>query len=147
MSDGAGLDYSELTEFSKRMLKFVGNEFPKETRNFTGRAGNRLAKRFRAAYKAKTKKKTGNLHKGVKRGRPYMFNGNEFQVRVYNKAPHAWLVEHGHVMCDKYGNPIKKAGKEIHVPGKHVVGPLANEFAEEFAEMTEEFIDQMLEVM
>lgn len=147
MKDGTGLDYTEVIEMNRRLLDFVAKEFPKETRNFTGRAGNRMAKQLRTAYRAKTKKITGNLRKGVKRGRPYMYNGNEFQVRVYNKAPHAWLIEHGHVMCDKHGKPVKRKGKEIHVPGKHVVGPIANGFAGEFAEMAEKFIDQMLEVM
>ena len=136
-------DFHELTEFQEDVLKSANNNFPKEARNFMQRAGNALAKAVRAGYKAKTGKKTGNLRRGVKRGRAYKWNRNEWQVRVYNKAPHAHLLEYGHRF-----RTIKRRGWKYtgqYVKGRHVVGAAANAFPGTFNKMCEDFVDEFLE--
>ena len=57
-----------------------------------GRAGNKLRSNVKKAYITRVRKKTGNLLKGISRGRPYLYQKDQFQVRVKNKAPHAHLV-------------------------------------------------------
>ena len=145
MSGGGVLNLSELDDFAKELMEVATEKFPRETKNFMGRAGNKLARNVRAGYKAKTKRRTGNLYRGVRRGRPYIYNGNEIQCRVKNIAPHAQLLERGHVMKDKNGKTIMRNGHEIFVPGKHVVGIAANSFSGEFDEMADKFVDEMLE--
>lgn len=138
-------DYTEFNSFQADLLSLTKNKFPRETRNFMGRAGNRLAKNVKDAYKSTVKKKTGNLLKGVKRGRAYIYQDDKFQVRVKNTAPHAHLIEHGHVMKTKDGEVMKKNGKEIFVQGKHVVGKVYKNFGNEFEEMTVDFVDKLLD--
>ena len=136
-------DYHELTEFQKDVIKSANDRFPKQARNFIQRAGSALAKSVKAGYDSKTKKKTGNLRRGVKRGRAYKWNGNEWQVRVYNSAPHAHLLEYGHRF-----RTIKRRGWKYtgqYVKGRHVVGAAAEAFPEIFNRMCEEFVDKFLQ--
>lgn len=137
------IDFHELTEFQKDVLKSANNRFPKQARNFMNRVGNVFAKEVKAGYDSKTKKKTGNLRRGVKRGRSYKWNGNEWQVRVYNRAPHAHLLEYGHRMIMwRSGKPSKRTP---FVKGRHVVGSAAAEaFPGTYNRMCEEFVDQFL---
>lgn len=144
---GNGFDFSELDDWLNESIDVAKNVFPKETDKFLRKAGNKLASNMRRAYKTKVKKKTGNLTKGVGRGRPYTYNGNERQVRVYNKAPHAPLIEHGHVMADKNGKPYMENGKEKFVKGRNIAADEQKEFRSEFFNMAEEFVDEVLGVM
>ena len=136
------IDFHELTEFQKDVLKSANDRFPKQARNFMQRVGNALKSAIMAGYKAKTNRKTGNLRKGLKRGRSYKYNGNEWQVRVYNKAPHAHLLEYGHRF-----RTIKRRGWKYtgqYVKGRHVVGAAAEAFPETYNRMCEEFVDEFL---
>lgn len=136
------IDFHELTEFQKDVLKSANNRFPKQARNFMQRVGNALKSSIMAGYKAKTNRKTGNLRKGLKRGKSYKYNGNEWQVRVYNKAPHAHLLEYGHKF-----RTIKRRGWKYtgqYVAGRHVVGAAAEAFPGTYNRMCEEFVDQFL---
>ncbi len=136
-------NFSELTDFDKNFLKRVSNEFPKESKKFMGRAGNAFRRQVRSEYRSTVKKKTGNLLKGIGRGRPYIWAGNEFQVRVYNKAPHAHLIEYGHKMVDwRTGEQTKKTE---FVSGKHIVGKVAQAFPGEFDNLCDKFVDDLLE--
>ena len=137
------IDFHELTEFQKDVLKSANNRFPKQARNFMQRVGNALKSSIMAGYKAKTNRKTGNLRKGLKRGKSYKYNGNEWQVRVYNKAPHAHLLEYGHKF-----RTIKRRGWKYtgqYVAGRHVVGAAAEAFPGTFNRMCEEFVDKFLQ--
>ena len=137
------IDMHELTEFKARILKNANDQFPKQARNFMTRIGNAFAKQVKAGYDAKTKKKTGNLRRGVKRGKSYKYNGNEWQVRVYNKAPHAHLLEYGHRF-----RTIKRRGWKYtgqYVKGRHVVGSAAAAFPPVFEKMCDEFVDELLQ--
>lgn len=136
-------DFHELTEFKARILKNANEQFPKDAKNFIQRAGNALAKSIKAGYKEKTGRKTGNLRRGVKRGPAYKWNGNEWQVRVYNRAPHAHLLEYGHRF-----RTIKRRGWKytgLYVKGRHVVGSAAAAFPPVFEKMCDEFVDELLQ--
>lgn len=138
-----GIDFHELTEFQRDVIKSANDNYPKEARKFIQRAGNALAKSIKAGYSAKTGRKTGNLRRGVKRGPAYKWNGNEWQVRVYNRAPHAHLLEYGHRMIMwRSGKPSKRTP---FVKGRHVVGSAAEAFPPVFNKMCEEFVDEFLE--
>lgn len=139
MSGIVGLDYSQLDQFNQDMLEFVETTYPNEAKKFIARAGNAFRKEMRESYRKNTKKHTGNLLRGVNRGRAYVYNGDEFQVRVYNKAPHAALIEHGHKLYVK-GKPTDK-----YVRGKHVVGSVVLRFNSKFVALVEDFVDDLLD--
>ena len=84
----------------------------------------------------------------LKRDRAYKYGKDEWQVRVKNTAPHAWLVEHGHVMLGHaaQGKPKLIVGNtgEAFVRGKNVMGKTAKAFPSEYQGLAEEFIDKML---
>ena len=137
-----------LSDFSKELLDLADKQFPKDTRNFMQRAGNKLKSNANKAYSNETEMKTKNLKKGLKRGKAYKYGNNEWQVRVKNTAPHAWLVEHGHVMVGHgvQGKPKLLVGNtgEAFVRGKKIMGKTAKAFPSEYSDMAEEFIDKLL---
>ena len=141
------LDSHELGDRSARFLQVAQQKFPRDTRNFMGRAGNKLSSKAKKSYRAETKKKTGNLLKGVKRGKPYKYSSNEYSVRVENKAPHAHLIEYGHA---EWAHHAKKHNFEHakptgrYVKGQHIMGKATKEFEGEFGELAEGFIDRMI---
>jgi hypothetical protein len=142
---GDGFDTRELDEFNREFILGLAKKFPKDAKKFMRRQGNKMRKEMRNQYKAKTVKRTGNLLKGVMQGRVYVHK-DAISVRVYNRAPHAHLIEHGHVMADKYGKPITtKSGEEIFVTGKHPAGTAVNKRNRYFYLDAEEFVDEMLE--
>lgn len=142
------VQYEGLSELSHDLLDLAANQFPKDTKNFLQRAGNKLKARARTAYKKETKTGTKNLIKGLKRDRAYKYGKDEWQVRVKNTALHAWLVEHGHVMLGHkaQGKPKLIVGNtgEAFVRGKNIMGKARNSFPPEYYELAEEFIDKML---
>jgi len=95
---GIDIEAEGLSEFSQELLDLATKDFPKDTKNFLQRAGNKLKANAKNNYKSGTTQGTKNLIKGLKRDRAYKYGKDEWQVRVKNTAPHAWLVEHGHVM-------------------------------------------------
>lgn len=145
MSVEAGFDLGDLNELNEKLLNLATEEFPKEAKKFIRRQGSKCETRLRNAYKTRVKKKTGNLIAGVKRGMPQLYEGS-YQIRVYNNAPHAHLIEHGHVMCDKNGNPIlNKLGQEIWVDGKYVAAYTVEEYKKIYPDEVDKFVDEMLE--
>ncbi|MBE6080185.1 MAG: hypothetical protein E7204_05000 [Veillonella sp.] len=149
----------ELVEFSKELLRLGQEQFPRKTKNFMQRAGNRQLKLAREQYKddlakdsnkktiyGKARYKTVNgkrkridLVGSLQRGSAYIYQGNEYQVRVKNKAPHAHLFEHGHKT-----NAVKP-NKMKWVPGRNSMGKAARKFANEYSDMADAFIDELLE--
>lgn len=145
MSVEAGFDLGDLNELNEKLLDLAQDQFPKEAKKFIRRQGSKCETRLRNAYKTKVGKKTGNLMKGVGRGMPQQYSGS-YQIRVYNNAPHAGLIEHGHVLCDKSGNPIlDAAGQERWVDGKYVAANTVNEYKKIYPEEVDKFVDEMLE--
>ena len=56
-------EYKEFNEFQEKLLKIAKEKFPRETKNFMGRAGNKLRSNVKKAYIKRVRKKTGNLLK------------------------------------------------------------------------------------
>lgn len=118
---------------SKDMLRMANNfRDGKASKEFLKKAGKKLQKQTIDVAQAKLKKKTGNYLKSIKSGKPYEFDGN-LSVRTYSKAPHAHLIEFGHVT--KNGG-FKK--------GYRVFEEAASGFEKEFVEEVEKFIDEVI---
>lgn len=140
-----GFDLSELDALNRKFLALAEEQFPKEAKKFVRRQGAKVETRLRNAYKTKVKKKTGNLIAGVERGMPELRAGS-WQIRVRNTAPHAHLIEHGHVMKNKNKKPILNAmGQERWVDGKHVAADVVNAYKEVYPDEVDAFVDEMLE--
>lgn len=141
-------DIHELTGFNNKVLKEVIEDFPKESFSFVRKAAAVFRRQAMAEYKARTGKKTGNLRRGLIRARAYKWQENQYQCRVKNSAPHAWLLEHGHETMAKKINieRAEKRGKTIKekVAGRHPMGIAASHFSPDFQKMAEEFVDDLL---
>lgn len=141
MSDG--FDFSELTDFEEELLD-LAKEFEngKEAKKFLRKSGTKLKNRTIKVAKARVKKKTGNLFKGITRGKPYKYHVDDsMAVRVYPARPanHAHLLNDGHRIVDKNG---KEHG---FAKGYHFFEGGADMYEEEYYKDTEDFIDDLLE--
>lgn len=132
-----GMDTRELDELVKNMFRTAQDVYPDEAKAFLKKEGNKGRRLLRAKTKAVTKKKTGNLLKGIRRTGVQKHNG-DFQIRVYNKAPHAHLIEHGHVLW------VNGTKTEKFVPGKHPAADTTKQLKREFPRDAEAFVDEML---
>lgn len=141
----SGFDASDLSDLENQLLRLATEQYPKEAKSFLRTQGNKAKTRLRNKTKSVTKKKTGNLLRGIDKSAPKLYEGS-FQIRVYNKAPHAHLIEHGHVMADKFGNPILNAmGQEMWVTGRFPAAHTTNELKDIWPAEVEKFIDDLLE--
>lgn len=132
-----GMDTRELDELVKNMFRTAQDVYPDEAKSFLKKEGNKGRRLLRAKTKAVTKKKTGNLLKGIRRTGVQKHNG-DFQIRIYNKAPHAHLIEHGHVLW------VNGTKTEKFVPGKHPAADTTKQLKREFPRDVEGFVDEML---
>lgn len=136
-------DFSPLDSFDRQVIQMLLDEQPKEAKKLMQKAGNELRKELRRTTRTETKKKTGNLLRGIRRGRPYLYksaDGDAWQVRVYNKAPHAHLLEHGHELV-AWGKEPKKTK---YVAGRHLAGKANNAMIDKFAEFVDKFVTDLL---
>lgn len=144
MAADNGFDIRELERLNQKLLSLAQKQYPKDTKNFLRKEARKTRKLLRANTKAVTKKKTGNLLKGIKYG-PVKKHAENFQIRVYNTAPHAHLIEHGHVMAGHDGKPLHdKFGAERWVDGRYPAAKTTLEMKKEFPEDAEPFIDELL---
>lgn len=127
----------DLEEIEKEVLR-LAEKYPKETKKFLGRQGNKLKARVKKKAKSKVKEKTGNYLNGFRRGKVYKYNGEEDTVRVYNNMPHAHLIEYGHIIKGKNG---KEHGFK---KGYHILEEAEKEFHDDFVKAADEFIDEIL---
>lgn len=132
-----GMDTRELDELVKNMFRTAQDVYPDEAKAFLKKEGNKGRRLLRAKTKAVTKKKTGNLLKDIRRTGVQKHDG-DFQIRVYNKAPHAHLIEHGHVLW------VNGTKTEKFVPGKHPAADTTKQLKREFPRDVEGFVDEML---
>lgn len=139
-------DLNELTKLSDDMLAAAKEKFPRKTKAFMGRAGNRMRAKARAAYKSDIKhSKTGNLVRGLSRGRPYIYGKDEFSVRVVNKAPHAHLFEHGHELWAHLPGAKHAFDTKRKVDGRHTMARAEKAFRGEYEGLVDQFVDQLLQ--
>lgn len=78
---------------------------------------------------------TGNYKAGIRRGKLYEQDGATL-IRVYSNAPHAHLIEDGHMVETKNGS--KK------VPGRQVFARAAEAHAPKFQEACEDLLDEVI---
>lgn len=139
MSMENGFDLSELDEINRKLLALAHETFPKETKKFIRRQGGKVTTKLRNAYKAKTKKKTGELLAGVEGDKYATRTADGWQIRVKNTAHHAHLIEHGHAFYHR--------GKKTErwVEGKHIAGGVIKECESVYPQEVDAFVDKMLE--
>lgn len=137
MAIEAGLDVHELDELALDMYRTAQERYPTDVKKFLRQEGTKTRKELSAQTRSSTKKHTGNLLKGIKRTKISKYQG-DFQIRVINSAPHAHLLEYGHVEVD-WGHR-----SERYVPGKHMFDKTAAKINSEFAGDVEDFLDKMM---
>ena len=129
----AGFDTHELSELSRQFLRIADEKYPQRTKKFLTEQANKTRKTMRSEIRSRVKghrkrskeEKKTSLSRGVDKGQVHKYNG-DWQVRVYNKAKHAWLVEHGHSnVKTRGGRSAIPVGTPIAmVPGRGTAGPL-----------------------
>lgn len=126
-----------LNQLSKDLLK-VANTINngKDAKEFLRKSGNKLKNKILSIVKVRVNENTGYYLKSIKRGKVYNFKG-DLAVRAYSTAPHAHLIEYGHIKKDRTGQ------EHGFQRGYHVFGTAQKEFEEEFYQDTEKFIDDI----
>lgn len=132
-------DTHELEDFTKDLLDLANNKMPRNTKKFLNKEGVSLRKVTMSVAQQKTKKRTGNYLKGIKRGKVYRYPINgALSLRVYGGSPHAHLIEYGHwQVVDGKGAGFTK--------GKHVFETAYRLFQNKYFSDCENFVDEMLE--
>ncbi|MFR5264459.1 MULTISPECIES: HK97 gp10 family phage protein [Clostridium] len=129
----------ELTNFENKLLDLANKKMPNECKKFMRQEGSKLNKKAKAKAKSKVKKKTGNYHKSIKRGKVYKYTGNGgWAIRSYSASPHSHLIEKGHRI-------VVNGEEKGFVEGKHIFEDTEKEFQSEFYKDTQKFIDETLE--
>ena len=118
MAVDAVFDTRELEQLAKD-LELIADHYPDEAKTFLQQQANETRKRMRQMYNLTTEKKTGNLLKGIRRTQVQKYQ-EDYQIRVKNTAPHAHLIEHGHVQWVPVKGDRKRRRKtEQFVEGRH----------------------------
>lgn len=138
MSIEAGFDVSELNDLTKELIDLAEKQYPKEAKAFLRQEAGDTRNLLKSNTTLTTNRKTGNLLKGIDRGAPHTYQGDH-QIRVYNKAPHAHLLEHGHRLV------IKKTDTGKRTEGKFMAAFTTRRMKQQMAEDVEKFIDDLLE--
>ena len=133
----ATFNSKDLEELAQNMYRTAEKLYPKEDKRFLQKEGNKGAGILRKKTRAATKKKTGNLIRGIKRGSVYQYKGS-YQVRVKNNAPHAHLIEYGHVLW------VNGTQTEKFVPGKYPLKKAAPEIAATLTGDVDGFVDDLI---
>lgn len=129
--------YEGFDSFTREMLAGRDRN-PKEIKRFLKTYGRVVAKDVKKQYDIDgVKKKTGNLRKGVKVGRPYV-NGNEHKCLV-RTARHGHLIEYGHEIV---GHKPKKLGTDKFTKAFHSMEKSKNE--KQYTTAVERWINTVL---
>ena len=125
----ATFNSKDLEELAQNMYRTAEKLYPKEVKRFLQKEGNKGASILRKKTRAATKKKTGNLIRGIKRGSVYQYKNN---------APHAHLIEYGHVLW------VNGTQTEKFVPGKYPLKKAAPEIAATLTGDVDGFVDDLI---
>lgn len=134
--------FKDLDDFSKDLLDLASElEDGKHIKRFLKSEGNKLRKKtIKEAEDKIEKQKTGNYIARIKRGRAYKFRETDaFSLRVYSTAPHAHLIEYGHIKVAPYTHE-----EQGFIPGKYIFDSASNSYEKKFYTNTEKFIDKCL---
>lgn len=165
MAVDSGMEFSDLSDLVKEMYRTAEEVYPKQAKKFLQKEGNKGKRMLKSQTKKATGVKTGNLLGGIGRTKVFKYK-KDFQIRVYNDAPHAHLIEHGHSniktkasrgsqgkipigapvqMVPGRGKPIFVQGsKEKFVPGRHPAAKATNALKQEFPKDAEAFVDELI---
>lgn len=138
MGNEVGIDLHELDDLSKMLIKTAQEVYPKKVKKFMQDEGTWGKKVLREKTMEYTNKRTGELKKGIRKT-AVKKHKNAHQVRVYNKAPYAGHVEHGHVLA------VHGKKTEHFVPGKHPAAYATMKMKREFPSHVEQFVDHLIE--
>lgn len=144
MEINEGFDLRDLEQLAKD-LETVADIYPVKAQKFMRAEAKEARNRLRQNYKLTTRKKTGNLLKGIKTTRVQKFNG-DYQIRVKNVAPHAHLIEHGHVQWKPVPGKGRKYQQETEqfVEGKHVAAYTVRSMKATMPEDASKLVDEVL---
>ncbi|MEC1757381.1 hypothetical protein [Schinkia azotoformans] len=133
-----GFDIRELDEFTRDLLNMAHDlDNGKHSKKFLRKEGTKLRKETLKSAKSKVKKQSGNLFKGIKRGKVYKYDG-DLAIRTYGSGNHTHLLNSGHVIKGKNG---KEHGfKE----GEHFFEEAERNFRDEYYNDVEDWIDDLL---
>lgn len=127
-----------LDKLSKDLMKLANSiNNGKDSKEFLRKSGNKLKNKTLSVAKSRVNESTGNYIKSIKRGKVYNFKG-ALAVRAYSTAPHAHLLEYGHIKKDRTG---REHGFQR---GYHVFATTSKDFEDEFYNDTEKFIDDVI---
>lgn len=135
-------DFSQLSSFEVKVVNML-NQQSRESRQLMNTLGSGLAREIRKVARKKTKMKTGNLRKGIRKGKAYYYNKERsFEVRVHEYAPHAHLVEYGHKMLTKLKKPVKNGYSFVR--GKGFIKDAEKTYETAFVKDVDKFVDKIL---
>lgn len=123
----------------------------KEARNINKKAKQTAKQRLKKTRKAKDEK---SYMAGFKTGKVFIEKQDKgaLGIKAYNKAPHAHLIEDGHIMLvgNKKGNKQKistirrpKQGERF-VKGRYIIRDTARSYEAEFHDNMLHFVDEQL---
>lgn len=140
---GVEFDFSELGKFEKDLLDAAESfENGKHAKAFLRSSAGKLRTRTLRAAKSSVNKKTGNLYKGIKKGKAYRYrlDGKTHAIRVYGGSPafHAHLLNNGHRIVDKHGNEHGWA------KGHHFFEAGKNQYEGQYYGEVQKFVDELL---
>lgn len=82
--------------------------FPKQTEKFMRRQAQAFRDFAKSRAKTEVEKHTGNYLRGFAAGKAvYDWEDAEYNVRVYNRAPHNHLIELGHELVGHRPNKVR----------------------------------------
>lgn len=127
-----------LTDIQEDLLR-TAQETPKNIKKVMNKVGSKATSKVRKKSKSLVKKKTGTYQKRWKKGKVFLDKEGKWVVRVVNSAPHAHLIEDGHVL--KIGGQVKG-----FVPGKKVLEKGMQEFDDsgEITKIVGQVLDDLL---
>jgi len=152
MADQEGFLFDELSEFKQNLMQSIKKEFPEETKKFLKQEASKALKVAKKVAKkevgtSKGKKKnwieSKSYHKGFKVGKIYEYS-NDICCRAYNKAPHAHLIEWGHVNVPRSSKrATTRAGRAEQAKQQRGTGFTQGKLVFKIAELefTNEYLD------
>ena len=149
-----GFDFSELTEFKKDLMNELKKDLPKDVQKFLDKEKRKLLKEVKKNARTNVKKKKGNYLKSLKAGKTrYNKETGDITTKVYADpkiAPHAHLIEDGHLNVPRGEGKKKgagcrsgKGGKAVSfTAGKHIFKKSELNFKSEYEKDVNEFLGE-----
>lgn len=134
-------DISDLNEYASDLVKYASDKMPKVVNRFMKSEANKLKNKAKRKANATIKdayedelalaldKMRTRYRDSFKAGKiVYEYGDVKYNIRVYNSAPHAHLIEHGHRKI----TPIQHRDVGF-VPGYHIIENAALQYEDTFA--------------